>query len=118
VIPGTNPQPVSALTIAMPTACSPTTFRIRRNFLGHADLAGAGRAVAIILVNADDKPHAVTLPFETADHGLKGRLATREWIATEKPAPRPEARPAAASWSREITMDPLAAMAVEIEMDE
>jgi len=74
-----------------------------------------GKAVAIILVNADDKPHTVTLPFEAADYGLKGKLAAREWVATEEPAARPEAKPVAASWSREITVAPLAAMAIEIE---
>jgi len=74
-----------------------------------------GKAVAIILVNADDKPHAVTLPFDAADYGLRGSLTSREWIATEEPAPRPAAKPVAPSWSREITMDPMAAMALEIE---
>jgi lysophospholipase L1-like esterase len=34
-----------------------------------------GKAVALILVNADDRPHSVTLPFDASAYDLKGDLA-------------------------------------------
>jgi len=74
-----------------------------------------GRAVVIILINADEKPHTVTLPFDASTYGLKGELAACEWIATEAPPTRPKARPVRSSWSRRIEMDPMKAMAIEIE---
>jgi len=74
-----------------------------------------GRAVALILVNADDQPHTVTLPFEAARHGLAGDLAAREWTGEEDGQTTPVAQPVAPSWTREITLAPMAALAIEIE---
>ncbi len=73
-----------------------------------------GNALALILLNTDDKPHTVTLPFNAADYGLKGKLKIREWIAKEEATPRPKAKPIDASWSREITLAPMTSLAIEI----
>jgi len=77
-----------------------------------------GKAVVLILVNVDDKPHAVTLPFDASIYGLEGDLAGREWTGTEKAAVRPAAQPTEASWSRKITLAPMASLAIEIEIAE
>lgn len=74
-----------------------------------------GKAVAFILVNADDQPHDVTLPFDAATYGLDGPLKARTWVSTEAPSERPVAKPVTASWSRKLTVPPLAAMAIEVE---
>ncbi|MCX6997379.1 MAG: DUF6259 domain-containing protein [Kiritimatiellaeota bacterium] len=86
--------------------------------LSGAWLREDGKAVALILVNADDQPHAVTLPFAASTYGLQGNLTAREWTVTKEPAARPAAKPVAAFWSRKITLAPMAAMAIEIEMVE
>jgi hypothetical protein len=74
------------------------------------------KAVVIILVNPDDKAHTVAVPFNAAEHGLTGALATRTWVATETRAPKPGWDPSPDSWSRQITLDPMSAVAIEVEM--
>jgi hypothetical protein len=76
------------------------------------------KAVVLILVSSDDKPHTVSLPFDAATHGLTGKLTSCEWVATEEPAEKPAAVPSESSWIREITLAPFAATAIEIEMVE
>jgi len=76
------------------------------------------KAVALILVNADDKPHSVILPFNASAYGLEGDLVAREWTGTEELNVTPAAQPVATSWNRKITLVPMASLAIEIEVAE
>lgn len=76
-----------------------------------------GNALLLLLLNTDDKAHTITLPFKSADYGLKGKLMAREWIAKEEATPRPLAKPIDSSWSREITLAPMTSLAIEILSD-
>ena len=93
---------VSDLHVTTPAVCSGAWFR------------EDGKAVALILVNADDQAHEVELPFDAKDYALKGMLEAREWIATEDPAAPPAATPVEARWQRQIHLPPLAARVIEI----
>ncbi|NND08629.1 MAG: hypothetical protein HKN87_19830 [Saprospiraceae bacterium] len=93
---------VSDLMVTTPTVLSGAWYR------------KDGNALALILINPDDKPHTVTIPFNAADYGLKGELMAREWIVKEEATPHPLAKPVDASWSREITLAPMSSLAIEI----
>ncbi len=98
---------VSDLMVTTPAVISGAWYRDDEN------------ALALILINPDDKPHTVTLPFNAADYGFKGELKTREWIVKEKEVTiRPMAKPVEASWTRKITLAPMTSMAIEIISDE
>jgi hypothetical protein len=74
-----------------------------------------GNAVVLILVNVDDKPHSVDLPFEAAAYGLGKKLLAREWAGSEVGNEKPNARPVEPSWNRHVDLSPLASLAIEIE---
>lgn len=73
------------------------------------------RAVALFLVNVDDKPHSVQLPFDAAAYGLKGPLFSREWTGTESDQTQPAAQPVPTLWKRTVDLAPRASLAIEIE---
>lgn len=74
-----------------------------------------GKAVALIFVNADDKPHTIHVPFDAKTYGLQGRLTARDWTGEETGGARPETRTVAASWRRSVKLAPTASLAIEIE---
>jgi len=74
-----------------------------------------GKAVVLIFVNADDKPHAFDLPFDASTYGLGKKLLAREWTGAEVGNAPPKAQPVKASWKRRITLAPMASLAIEIE---
>lgn len=73
-----------------------------------------GKAVALILVNADDKPHTVTVSFDAADHELTGDLQVREWTASETSIVQASICSGVSIWHREFTVSPLTAKTIEI----
>jgi len=84
-----------------------------------AVLSGAWHAadggLALIFVNVDDKPHAFDLPFDGAACGFSGNLLARERTGLEnRDAPPPEAKPLALKWQRRISLEPTAALAIEL----
>ena len=74
-----------------------------------------GKAVVLILVNVDDKPHAVELPFDASTYGLAGELRARQWTGAEAGNAQPKAVSVKASWKRRIVLAPMASLAIEIE---
>jgi len=84
-----------------------------------AVLSGAWQAadggLALIFVNVDETSHAFDLEFDGADYGFSGNLLARERTGLENPgAPPPKANPVAPKWNRRITLEPTAALAVEV----
>ena len=77
-----------------------------------------GNAVVLILVNVDDKPHSVDLPFDAAAYGLGTKLLARKWTGNEVGNAKPRARSVKATWNRHIDLAPLASLAIEIETAE
>lgn len=74
-----------------------------------------GRAVVLILVNADaSSAHTVRLEFDAATYGLGTDLVIREWVATDEPADLPDPIPTGAVWDRAIELSPLEIRAIEI----
>jgi hypothetical protein len=76
------------------------------------------KAVVLMLVNVDDKPHKVTLPFDGSSYGLKGDLRSREWTGNETGNASPKAEPAGGTWNRRIDLAPRASLAIELEQVE
>ncbi len=77
-----------------------------------------GKAVVLILVNADDKPHSVTLPFDASIYRLEGDLTAREWTGNETNNAPPKAIPVDTSWNRRFELAPMASLAITVEQAE
>ncbi len=77
-----------------------------------------GKAVVLIFVNVDEKPHEIQLPFNAATYGLGKKLIAREWTGTETGNVPPPAQYIKASWSRNIELAPMSSLAIEIESAE
>lgn len=73
-----------------------------------------GKAVVILLVNIDEQPRTVGVPFSAEEHGVDGELASRMWKATEDRTAKPSWQPSSSSWSREVTLEPMSAVAIEV----
>jgi len=84
-----------------------------------AILSGAWQAtdgaVALLFVNVDEKPHAFDLMFDGAAYGFPGNLIANERTGLEnRDTPPPEAKPLALKSQRRITLQPTAALAIEV----
>ncbi len=77
-----------------------------------------GEAVVLILVNVDDQPRSVTVPFDADTYHLDGDLLMREWTGTEDGKTPPRVKPTTPSWERKVDLAPMASLAIEIAASE
>jgi hypothetical protein len=74
----------------------------------------ADGALALIFVNVDENPHAFDLNFDGAAYGFSRNLLAREHTGLENHKSLPGAKPLALKWQRRITLEPTAALAIEL----